>query len=66
MLKKIRCELISWSEVQQFYPWAVYEDISDFLRNKKPAAESIEQSQKYLANEFNIRISKKSLEKISI
>ena len=55
-------KVIKWRWL--IYPWAVYEDISGFLRNKKPAAESIEQSQQYLANEFNIRISKKKLSEI--
>ena len=52
-------KVIKWRWL--IYPWAVFEDISGLLQNKKPAAESIEQSQQYLANEFNIRISKKKI-----
>ncbi len=55
-------KVIKWRWL--IYPWAVYEDISGFLRNIKPTIESIEQSQHYLANKFNIKISQKKLSEI--
>lgn len=55
-------KVIKWRWL--IYPWAIYEDISGFLRDIKPNAESIEQAQQYLASKFNIRISKKKLSEI--
>ena len=55
-------KVIKWRWL--IYPWAIYEDISGFLRNSTAALQSIEQSQQYLADKFNIRISKKRLREI--
>lgn len=54
-------KVIKWRWL--IYPWAVYEDISGFLRNTS-ATETIEQSQQYLAERFNIRITQKKLRDI--
>lgn len=55
-------KVIKWRWL--IYPWAIYEDISGFLRNTTAALQSIEQTQQYLADKFNIRISKKRLREI--
>ena len=54
-------KIIKWRWL--IYPWAVYEDISGFLR-KQPQTASLEQSQQYLAEVYNIRIAKKRLKPI--
>lgn len=55
-------KVIKWRWL--IYPWAIYEDISGFLRNSTATVQSIEQSQQYLADKFNIRVSKKRLREI--
>lgn len=46
------------------YPWAVYEDISGFLRKQPEVIANLEQAQQYLKNTYNIRISKQRLQAV--
>lgn len=46
------------------YPWAVNEDVSAFLKRLTPAPGSVEDAQKLLAQQFNIKISLRRLKGI--
>jgi hypoxanthine phosphoribosyltransferase len=46
------------------YPWAVKEDVSDFLRRLSPQPATLEQAQQQLLNDFHIRISLRQLENV--
>lgn len=52
--------IIKWRWL--IYPWAVNEDISGFLQRLAPA--SLEEAQRLLARQFNIRLSLRRLEAI--
>jgi hypoxanthine phosphoribosyltransferase len=52
-------KIIKWRWL--IYPWAVNEDVSDFLERLTPAPGSLEDAQIRLAQRFNIRISLKRL-----
>ncbi|MCK5382950.1 MAG: phosphoribosyltransferase, partial [Gammaproteobacteria bacterium] len=52
-------KIIKWRWL--IYPWAVNEDVSDFLKRLTPAPGSLEDAQIRLAQRFNIKISLKRL-----
>jgi hypoxanthine phosphoribosyltransferase len=52
-------KIIKWRWL--IYPWAVNEDVSDFLKRLIPAPGSLEDAQIRLAQRFNIKISLKRL-----
>ncbi|MGB5179015.1 MAG: phosphoribosyltransferase [Gammaproteobacteria bacterium] len=52
-------KIIKWRWL--IYPWAVNEDVSDFLKRLTPAPGSLEDAQIRLAHRFNIKISLKRL-----
>ncbi|HBE91318.1 MAG TPA: phosphoribosyltransferase [Gammaproteobacteria bacterium] len=55
-------KIIKWRWL--IYPWAVYEDVSDFLKRLTPAPGSLEDAQIRLAQRFNIKITLKRLRDI--
>ncbi len=55
-------KIIKWRWL--IYPWAVYEDISGFLKRLTPKPASLEDAQELLAQRFNIKISLKRLSDI--
>jgi hypoxanthine phosphoribosyltransferase len=55
-------KVIKWRWL--IYPWAVFEDVSGFLRRKETPPASIEEAQAYLSEFFNINLSRKRLETI--
>ena len=55
-------KIIKWRWL--IYPWAVNEDVSDFLKRLKPTPGSLEDASKLLGKRFNIKISLKRLSDI--
>lgn len=55
-------KVIKWRWL--IYPWAVFEDISGFLRRKETPPASIEEAVLYLSEYFNINLPRKRLETI--
>ena len=55
-------KIIKWRWL--IYPWAVNEDVSDFLKRLKPTPGSLEDASKLLGERFNIKISLKRLSDI--
>ena len=55
-------KIIKWRWL--IYPWAVNEDVSDFLKRLKPTPGSLEDASKLLGERFNIIISLKRLSDI--
>lgn len=55
-------KIIKWRWL--IYPWAVFEDVSGFLRRKETPPTSIEEAELYLSEFFNIHLSRKRLESI--
>ena len=55
-------KIVKWRWL--IYPWAVYEDVSGFLRRMSPAPDSLEQAQQLLQENYNITISLKRIGEI--
>ncbi len=51
--------IIKWRWL--IYPWAVQEDISSFLQHLSPTPGSLEEAQQRLAEQFGVRVSRRSL-----
>lgn len=57
MQDPLRCELITWADVERrwlVYPWAINEDISAFLKRLSP--KSLEDARRLLSERFAIRM----------
>lgn len=55
-------KIVKWRWL--IYPWAVFEDVSGFLKRKEIPPVSIEEAQTYLSESFNLNLSRKRLETI--
>ncbi len=55
-------KIIKWRWL--IYPWALKEDISDFLKRLSRQPKTVEHAQQLLAEEFDIKISKQQLKNI--
>jgi len=55
-------KVIKWRWL--IYPWAIQEDISNFLQRLSPRPATLEQAQKRLQRDYHIRISLRQLENV--